>query len=61
MKKKWEGSKADKSMDRRQGYSEGSKKDDAIDRVQQKKLDTGKKATSKVPKGYGKHIGGVVK
>ncbi|MDE2103079.1 MAG: hypothetical protein KGL39_37890 [Patescibacteria group bacterium] len=30
--KKWEGSKADKAMDGKKGYKEGSKKDNAADR-----------------------------
>lgn len=30
--KKWEGSKADKKLDKKMGYKEGSKKDMAIDK-----------------------------
>ena len=40
-KVKWEGSKADKAMDKKQGYKEGSKQDRAID----KKMSKSKKKT----------------
>lgn len=43
--KKWEGSKADKAMDKKMGYKEGSKKDVAAD----------KKGLAKMVKQMAKH------
>ena len=57
-KAKWEGSKADKAMDKKQGAKEGSKKDNAIDKKMQKKMNatSGKKmlgkAMGKLSKSY---------
>ena len=44
---KWEGSKKDMMMDKRQGVKEGGKKDNAIDRKMQKKMSTAKKGKKK--------------
>lgn len=56
----WEGSKADKAMDKKQGFKEGSKKDNAIDKKMQAKMNkkTGKQmlgsAMGKLSKSYKK-------
>ena len=41
--KKWEGSKADKKMDKKAGVKEGSKKDNAMDRKAVKKINKKRK------------------
>lgn len=41
--KKFEGSKADKAIDKKKGWKEGSKADNAHDKKEQAKLDKNKK------------------
>ena len=41
--KAWEGSPADRKMDKKLGFKEGSAKDDAADRKAVKKANSGKK------------------
>lgn len=41
--KKWEGSKADMEEDKKKGFKEGSKKDNAADRSAVKKMNAKKK------------------
>lgn len=54
---RWEGSKADKAMDKRQGYKEGSAEDDAIDRRQQRRLNKQSKGKGKTCPTCGKPMG----
>ena len=41
--KKWEGSKADRAMDKRMGYKEGSKADMRADRAAVRKANKGRR------------------